>query len=50
MSRWPRMFDNPAVEKFIPSNLIEPVAEVLHWVQQLKREQQEQLGYDPPPE
>jgi flagellar biosynthesis protein FlhB len=38
------LFDNGTVEKYIPSDLIEPVAEVLRWVQQRKREQEEQLG------
>jgi len=38
------LFDHATVEKYIPSDLIEPVAEVLRWVQQLKREEEELHG------
>lgn len=33
------LYDQAAVDHFIPSDLIQPVAEVLRWVQQLKQEQ-----------
>ncbi len=35
------LFDHATVEKYIPSDLIESVAEVLRWVQQLEREEDE---------
>jgi type III secretion protein U len=33
------LFDNVAVDQYIPSDLIEPVAEVLRWVQQIQQSQ-----------
>ena len=33
------LFDNAEVEQYIPTELIEPIAEVLRWVRQLQQEQ-----------
>ena len=35
------LFDNAMVDKYIPADLIEPVAEVLRWVMQLRQEEGE---------
>jgi type III secretion protein U len=37
------LFDHGNVDEYIPSELIEPIAEVLLWVQRLKRERSEAL-------
>ena len=34
------LFEHGQIEQYIPTELIEPIAEVLRWVQQLQKEQE----------